>query len=452
MLPSRSRLTSWNPDSLSSGAKAIGDAGESIFNDVRQLDDGISRLPESRGWSGNAHAAANDMFDRAVKRSSGFLDYTRAVAKALNDGGARIGKARADLLREADAIDKTELSVNDQWVVLVKPAAMTAEHAADLQKQAVAAQAEINPLLHAVGEADDETTRNLLVARAGPGADFQVHPMGPPGPIPPVPGDEVPDPNTDAGRQLQDMERDQDLSTTVRETTETTDERTGNHIKTLYMLDGSKQVITTEGGWPPSAHVLPEGSIQVQEYDKAGNYVSDSLTTTSEDGTQTTNIWWTNGTSVVMTRTADGKCTGAVTAPDGKGGVRHGVLPDEFFSDPIPTLAGGAMSGLEKQAERGIPGLSAEALENVGAGAKFGGPALGVATALYNVATAETAHDACVAAWSGGAGVAGGIAADVALGVVAPEAGPFLATGVNVMGSWSFGYLGGIVGNLVCPQ
>ncbi|GAB7068206.1 hypothetical protein H7J06_17895 [Mycobacterium hodleri] len=451
MLPSRPRLTSWNPESLSTGAKTIGDAGKAIFDDVRHLDDGINRLPQTRGWSGSAHEAANEMFGRAVTRTSKFLDYADAVSKALSDGAAHIGRARTDLLREADVIDRTELSVNDQWVVLVKPAAMTAEHAAALQKQAVTAQAEINPLVQAVGDADDETTRNLLVARAGPGGDFQVHAMGPPGPVPPVPGNEVPDPSTDAGRQLQEMVREQDLSTSVRETTETTDERTGNHIKTVFMMDGSKQVITTEGGWPPSEHVLPEGSIQVEQYDKAGNYVSDSLTTESEDGTQTTNIWWTDGTSVVMTRTPDGKCTGGVTTPDGKGGVRHGILPDEFFADPIPTVAGGALTGLEKQAERGIPGLSAEALENIGAGAKFGGPALGVATALYNVATAETAHDVCVNAWSGGVGVVGGIGFDAALTVMAPELAPVWAAALSTTGGFGFGYLGGIVGNLVCP-
>jgi hypothetical protein len=445
-------LISWNPDSLAPGAKAIGDAGESIFNDVRQLDDEISRLPESRGWSGNAYEAANDMFGRAVKRSSGFLNYARAVAKALSDGGARIGRARTDLLREADAIDKTELSVNDQWVVLVKPAAMTAEHAVDLQKQAAAAQAEINPLLHAVDAADEDTMQKLLLARATKGAEFKVLPMGPPSLVPPVPGDQVPDPSTDAGRQLQNMVRDQDMSTTVRETSETTDARTGNQIKTLYMLDGSKQVITTEGGWPPSAHVLPEGSIEVKQYDKNGNYVSDTLMTEGEDGTKTTSIAWTDGTTVVMTRTADGKCAGGVTTPDGKGGFRHGVLPDEFFSDPIPTVVGGALTGLERQAERGIPGLSAEALEHVAAGGKFGGPALGVVTALYNVATAETAHDACVAAWSGGVGVAGGIALDSALTVLAPEMAPLWAAAASTTGGFGFGYLGGIVGNLVCPQ
>ena len=48
-----------------------------------------------------------------------------------------------------------------------------------------------------------------------------------------------------------------------------------------------------------------------------------------------------------MTRTADGKCTGGVTAPDG----RHGVLPDEFFSHPALTTVGGALTGLDEQAK-----------------------------------------------------------------------------------------------------
>jgi hypothetical protein len=152
--------------------------------------------------------------------------------------------------------------------------------------------------------------------------------------------------------------------------------------------------------------VLPEGGTGIEQFDKNGNHVSTTLTTEGEDGTKTTNVWWTDGTEVVMTRTADGKCSGAVTTRDG----RHGVLPDDFFSDLIPTTAGGALTGLERQAERGIPGLSAQALDDVKVGSKFGGPALGVVTALYNVATAETAHDMCVNAWSGGVGVAGGVA------------------------------------------
>jgi uncharacterized protein YukE len=447
VLPSRSRLISWNPDSLSASAKSISDAGESIYRDVRDLDDNCDRMPEARVWSGSAHNAAAQMFGNATTKASKFLDYTKGVADALNYGSSTIGKARTDLLREADAIDKGELSVNDKWVVLIKPAAMTAEHAADLQKQAQAAQAELNPLLHAVGAADEETTERLLAARATKGADFKVQRIGPPGPVPAPPGDEVPDPTTDAGRQLQEIVRDQDMSTTVRETSETTDAN-GNHFKTLMMLDGSKQVIKEEGGWPPSAHVVPEGTLEVDQYDKNGNEVSVAQTIKGEDGTETTHIWWTDGTTVTMTRTPDGKCTGGVITADGK----QGNLPDAFFSEPIPDVVAGGLTALEKQSEKGIPGLSAETLERVGAGAKFGGPAFGVAAALYDVATAETKHDACVAAWKGGVGVVGGMTFDAVLTTVQPELAPVWAGIASGTAGFGFGQLGEVVGDLVCPE
>ncbi|MEU0494935.1 hypothetical protein [Mycobacterium sp. NPDC006124] len=425
----------------------IGDTGRTIFDDVRQLDDAINRLPQTRGWSGPAQEAANGMFGRAVTRASKFLDYTQAVSKALDDGAARIGRARTDLLREADAIDRSELSVGDTWVVQIRPAAMTAEHAAELQTKAQAAQNSINDLLTRAGRADDETTQALLVARASKGAEFDVHRMGPPGPVPPVPGDEVPNPSTEAGRKLQELVRDQDMATSVRETTESTDEN-GNQFKTLYMVDGSKQVIKEEGGWPPSAHVLPEGTLQVTQYDKDGNEVSIAETIHGEDGTETTNVWWTDGTSVVMTRTPDGKCSGAVTTADG----RHGTLADEFFEDPVPDVVGGSMTALEKQAEKGIPTLSARALENVSTGARIVGPAYGVVASLYDVSTAETKHDACVAAWKGGMGLAGGVAVDAALTAFQPELGPVWAGLASGTGGFGFGKLGGFVGELVCPK
>lgn len=447
MLPTRTRLTSWNPDSLATGAASIDKVGQKVFDTVRQLDDDCDRMDDMRTWRGPAHDAATGMFGRAVTRSSNYLHYTNAVATALRDGSTNIGNARTDLLHEADAIDRTELSVADNWVVQIRPAAMTADHAADLQKQAQAAQGEINGLLSAVGSADEQTTQKLLAARALQGAEFKVHRMGPPGPPPPVPGDEVPDPRTEGGRQLQEIGREQDMATTVRETDESTDEN-GNHFKTLYMVDGSKQLIKEEGGWPPSAHVLPEGTLQVTQYDKNGNEVSVAETIHGEDGTETTNVWWTDGTSVVMTRTPDGKCSGAVTTADG----RHGTLADSFFADPIPDVVGGSMTALEKQAEKGIPGLSARALENVGAGAKFGGPAFGVVASLYDVATAETKHDACVAAWKGGVGLAGGVAVDAALTAFQPELGPIWAGIASGTGGFGFGKLGGFVGELVCPQ
>jgi hypothetical protein len=447
VLPTRSRLTSWNPDSLNTGATSIERVGESIYRAVWRLDDGCDRMDEMRVWQGTAHAAAANMFRRAVTRASRYQDYTASVAKALRTGSATIGKARADLLHEADTVDRTELSVADNWVVQIRPAAMTAEHAAELQKQAQTAQVAINGLLVAVGNADDETTQALILARAVQGGEFNVQRIGPPGPLPPVPGDEVPDPSTEAGRKLQDIGREQDMATTVRETTESTDED-GNHFKTLYMVDGSKQVIKEEGGWPPSAHVLPEGTLQVTQYDTNGNEVSVAETIHGEDGTETTNVWWTDGTSVVMTRTPDGKCSGAVTTADG----RHGTLADAFFADPIPDVVGGSMTALEKQTEEGIPGLSAGALQKIGAGAKFGGPAFGVVASLYDVATAETKHDACVAAWKGGTGLVGGLALDAALTAIAPEFGPVWAGIASGTGGFGFGKLGGFVGDLVCPQ
>jgi hypothetical protein len=152
-----------------------------------------------------------------------------------------------------------------------------------------------------------------------------------------------------------------------------------------------------------------------------------------------------------MTRTADGECTGGVTTPDG----RHGVLPDEFFTHPALTTVGGALTGLEEQAKRGIPMLSPQSVENLGKVGKYGGPTLGVATALYDTVTAKTFQDACVAAISGGAGVGGAyvggpLFAAVPTAMAMPELAPAFAVGGDVLGGWTFGYVGGIIGNIVC--
>lgn len=447
MLPSRSRLQSWNPDSLGPAGTSIGSAGQTTYRTVRQLDDDCDRMDGARTWMGKSHEAATHVFNRATDRSSDFVNYTDAVADALQNGAGTIGRARSDALREADAIDKGELQVNDQWVVLIRPAGMTAEHAADLKKQAEAAQAELNPLVHAVDAADKATMQQLLQARTKEGAKFHVSRQGPPSSLPPVPGNEVPDPNTDAGRQLQNMVRAQDMSTTVRETAESTDEN-GNHFKTLMMLDGSKQVIKTEGGWPPSAHKVPEGTIEVTQYDPNGNEVSIAETIKGDDGTERTEIFWTDGTTVTMTRTPDGKCSGGVVTKDG----HQGKLPDAFFAEPIPDIVAGDLTALEKQAGEGVPGLSARTLDSIEAGAKFGGPALGVASALYDITTAETRHDACVATWKGGAGVIGGMTFDAVLTVVQPELAPVWAGIASGTAGFGFGKLGEVVGDMVCPQ
>ncbi|MBU9763217.1 hypothetical protein FR943_05075 [Mycobacterium sp. TNTM28] len=361
MLPSRSRLISWNPDSLQAASKSISSAGVSVYQAVRNLDDGCDRLPEARTWSGGAHEAATGMFAQATRRASHFQNYTEAVSEVLSRGSGLIGKARTDLLREADEIDKGELNVTDQWVVLIDPAGMSAEKAAGLQKQAESAQMEINRLLTAVGDADQETAQKLLLARTGRESGGAFNDVQMPGPrvLPPRPGDEVPDPRTPDGKTLQDITRAGDMATTVREQSETED-NLGNKITTLTMLDGSKQVITEFGG-SVAYRSFPEGTVKVEHIGRNGNHISDTYTYHNKDGSTRTDITWGDGTQLSIAKDADGNCLGGVTVP----GVKSGVLPDTFFTHPIPAAAGASFSGLEKQAGRGIPILSADALDNV---------------------------------------------------------------------------------------
>jgi uncharacterized protein YukE len=446
VLPSRSRLQSWNPESLLPAASTIRSAGSSIYSAVVELDDRIDGMPEARGWAGEAHQAAAEMFHSATKMSSAFKNYADSFADALESGSASIGKARSDLLATADEIDGSPLNVTDQWVVLIDPAEMSAAKAAELQKAAEAAQGEINALLRAVVEADDSASVQLLAARALHNATFQNLEYGPAGPIPPPPGDDVADPKTQDGKQFQDIARAQDTASTVREVSESVD-RGGNRITTFTMVDGSTQVTTecVDQGLP-SEQVYPEGTITVLHTDKNGKTVSLTSTVPREDGGKLTEVWYGNGTHIAMSETADGIRTGSGTTPDG----RHSVLPDSFFNDPIPTLAGGALSGMETKAGQGIPGLSTSEIDKIKAGAKWGGPALGVATMAYNMVSSDTLHDRCVATWSGGVGLVGGLATSVAVGAI-PGVGPFASMGVNAAGGFVFGYVGELVGEIVCP-
>jgi len=277
------------------------------------------------------------------------------------------------------------------------------------------------------------------------GAVFENLEFGPPGPIPPAPGDDVPDPATPEGKQFQEMAGAQDMATTVREVEESTD-RNGDRITTYTMLDGSKHIATeyVDQGLP-SQQVYPPGTLRVLHVDKNGNWISDTMTTPREDGGKLTEVSWANGTHITISQNPDGTQTGSCTTPSGG----HAILPDSFFQDPIPTLAGGALSGLEVQAGRGIAGLSPAALDGLKAGAKWGGPAMGIAQTVLGMYTAETVYERCVAAWSGGVGLAGGLATTVAVGAI-PGVGPFAAMGANVAGGFVFGYVGKLVGNVMC--
>ena len=404
-------------------------------------------MPEARAWDGPAHKAATEMFRRATDKSSKFSHYTEGVAAALAKGAGSIAAARTALLNHADEVDRGELSVNDMWVVLIKPARVSAEKAAQLQAQAKAEQVEINRLLFAVSDADNTTAAQVQAAAK----DFGFSLPGPddpgslfPGPGMAPPGDEVSNPMTMTGLIQQGVVRDNDMAQTVRESKEWVTED-GQVRKTLLMMDGSRHEIYEWNDYAPC--------VEDTHYDKNGKMVSSTFSQdkTNYDGSKFTSIKFADGTEVTMTRTADGKCTGGVIAPDG----RHGVLPDEFFSHPALTTVGGAFTGLEEQAKRGIPMLSPQSVENLGKVGKYGGPTMGVAVALYDTVTAKTFEDACVAAISGGAAVGGSavsgpLAAGLATGMGIPEFAPTAAWVGDMAGAWTFGYIGGIIGNIVC--
>lgn len=121
-----------------------------------------------------------------------------------------------------------------------------------------------------------------------------------------------------------------------------------------------------------------------------------------------------------------------------------------YFSHPVATSVGGALSGVERYVGdgRSIPKVSAAAADSIRVGAKYGGPAIGVATTIYDVATADAAHDACVAGISGVFGLAGGAAGGAGGGFFF---GPLGAAGGGTLGGFGGSWVGAKVGQAVCP-
>ncbi|MDG4665530.1 hypothetical protein [Mycobacterium sp. 236(2023)] len=430
---------------MATAASSIRSSGAEFYQTVRELHDGIDRMDEAQTWRGAAHNAANGMFSRATDRASAFKDYTERVASNLQRGGSSIAHYRNQLQSKAAEIDAGPLNVSDQWVVFIDPAGMSAERAAELEAKAKAAQAELNPLLISLDEADSTTATSLLATQATEGISTKL-PGSPPIPLTRPPGDEVPSPGAEQGRQFQEIARAQDMASTVRDIEEHTDHN-GDRITTYTMLDGSTHEVTeyVDQGLP-SQQVYPAGTTRVLHTDKNGRWVSDTMSTPQEGGGMKTDISWADGTKMTISETADGVRTGSCITASGD----EAILPDSFFNDPIPTLAGGLYSGIETGAERGMFGVSAAELDKVRIGAKFGGPALGVATMVYDLVSADTMRERCIAAWSGGTGFVGGLATSVAVAAV-PGVGPFAAMGANVAGGFVFGYVGKLVGNIMCP-
>jgi hypothetical protein len=98
--------------------------------------------------------------------------------------------------------------------------------------------------------------------------------------------------------------------------------------------------------------------------------------------------------------------------------------------------------------------VTADSIENVGKAAKFGGPALALATTAFDMMMADTPREACVAAVAGAGGFGGGwggAEAGAAASAFFPPTVPFVAAGGAIVGGLFGADLGKFVGEVVCP-
>lgn len=455
MLPSRPTLQSWNPESLATSAAAIAAAAQTVVDGVSGIDDACERMPETRAWSGKSHAAASAMFGRAERQASTFSDYAKAVSAALSSGAESLGSARKALLAKADELDAGPLNVTDQWVVLVDPVYMSEEDMAKLQALALQEQATVNAMLIAVGEADDATANAVTAA----GSQFGFVEAGLPTdlggillPTAQRPPDEVADPRTPVGAVAQEAIRSADQQQNVREVVESTNAY-GEEVTTVIKQDGSKAVTTRMDPfeWPSKQNFY-----ELEEFDKNGDFVArtSSWHDLSND-CDYTSITFADGSNWTMSMDPTGHRQAGFTTADG----RHSAVPVELI-DNMSTGTTAAMSGLEKHIARGgsLPMVTAETAENIGKTMKFSGPAVTVATTVFDMVMAESGRDRCIALVAGVAGGGGGwggaelgAAAGAATGPLAVGAVPLLTIIGAVAGTVGGVEMGKFIGEAVCP-
>ena len=411
----------------------------------------LAVMPETKAWRGPAHTAASEMLNRAHQRSARLNEYTAAIAKALEAGADRIGAARKALLDKADEIDRGPLNVTEGWVVLIDPGSQTAEDISHLMSLVATEQSAVNELLLAVGDADTATAEAVMAAAKPFG--FTPPAGGLPGLMVPGvqrPADDVPSPRDPLGLLQQATVRGEEMGTTVRETRSGYN-ADGQFEKTLIMQDGSRHVITEyEENY---ARGVPD-MVEEKHLDADGNLISWSTSTRSSDGHKRTIMNWADGTQYVVSETPEGDVTASINLPDGRSAV---IPPDSPMLTSVPESIGEVLTGVEAHANDGgkVPMLSMDAVEKIGAGAKYGGMALGTMTAMYDFLRAPTPADKCVSVFASTFGLAGnaaGAAGGAAVGAPIPIPGSTVGLAVIssvAAGSWMTS-VGTRVGEALC--
>ncbi len=411
----------------------------------------LAIMPETRAWEGPAHDAASAMFDRAHHSSVEFSGYIAAIAKALEAGADRIGAARKALLDRADEIDRGPLNVTEGWVVLIDPGSQSADEISRLMKLVASEQAAVNQLLLAVDDADTATADAVMAAAKPFG--FTPPSGGLPGLMVPAarrPADDVPNPSNALGFLQQATVRGEEMGTTVRETRSRYNEQ-GHFEKTLIMQDGSRHVITEYE--EDYARGVPD-MVEEEHVDANGNLISRSSSTRTSGGYKRTIMNWADGTQYVVSQTPEGVVSASINLPDG----RSAVIPaDSPLLTSVPESIGQVLTGVEAHVDDGgkVPMLSMDSVEKVGAGAKYGGMALGTMTAMYDFLRAPTPADKCVSVFASTFGLAGnaaGAAGGAAVGAPFPIPGSTVGLAVVssvAAGSWMTS-VGKRVGEVLC--
>ncbi|BBY80255.1 hypothetical protein H7I53_15355 [Mycolicibacterium pulveris] len=455
MLPTRSTLEGWRPDALWGSSAAVETGGDAVRAAVSSVDDACGRLPELSAWAGTAHDAAKEMFGRADGVAETFSNYAGAVAAAIRDGAASLETARNALLAKANELDTGPLNVTDQWVVQIDPRHVSAEEMADLQALALQEQAAVNAMLIAVGDADDAMANAVLKAgnefgfvEPAPSTDLAAMMMA----TAQRPADQVPDPRTVIGLVGQEAMRAADQQQNVREVIESTNEY-GEEVTTVIKQDGSKAVATRMDPfeWPSKMNFY-----QIEEFDRTGAFVA----TTSSwhdmgNDCDYTSFAYADGSNLSMSMDPTGYVTVGFTTADG----HHSAVPVELI-DNISLVSTSGMSGLEKHIARGgsLPMVTPESVDKIGKTMKFGGPAVTVATTIFDMVMADSRHDRCVALAAGAAGGLGGwggAKGGAALGAATGPGALFLVPTLAISGALLAGFggreLGKMVGDAVCP-
>ena len=203
MIPSRARLTGWKFGPISAAADMVSTRGAAIEQAGHDIERSCEALPAVRAWDGPSHAAATSAFGRARGQTGDIGKLADRLVDSLTQGYWTLTSAKDKLLGKVAEIEGGGLFlIHDHWAIPLRPMPMTRARAKELFAQRDSLQEQLNPLVTAMGQADDSVSES--VQRAARVAGFEMRSSSIPQVTPWLvkPEDDVPDPSTAARAAL----------------------------------------------------------------------------------------------------------------------------------------------------------------------------------------------------------------------------------------------------------